>query len=1419
MNKDFILEIAHSCAKLTRGRHEVTLRDGTVFPVYIRHVNDSCLLDTWASSKNLLASPHHKVSSLIRSTSFIEENIASTETRNAHSFIEQLASSFSIPLLISNTSPEISKFIWNPPTSVPHISPIICIVLNELTGQATFTYYNEPKKLKKLSFYSLFPQYAPTANSMVFKFYIAQLLALFKECHAKNFYPMFDPSIILINEHHWIWLKLDDALENVSRTKFFTKEEKETAPPTSETDLKKATREWCSGKLTNFDYLMLLNKFAGRKSGDHTRHPVMPWVSDFTSPDSNYRPLNRTKYRLAKGEAQLVEQYSKQTPSYHVPELLSDICYMVYRARVESRENLSKHVRTQWVPEEYPTSMSRLYTYTPDECIPEFFNDPSIFKSIHSDMADLQLPEWAPTPEKFVKWHREVLESNVVSEALHSWIDLTFGYLLTGKAAVNALNVHLSFTEHVQKENIVGPVQLFEKPHPRRFAKNFDICSNPLNEDAIVENNLGELFSKECSLTELYKNIISIHKADTPAALQSFQSIAVVILELLLPVQFRDILPGNTSMKLRRAQQLIQHKLGEIPGYLRRPLKRVLLAHTNEDPISIKNILHELNHFYNLPNVMTDIHYNLVKYFDNDYLITTTSPFSYNNFNNDHLFRNKIKVLEHCADFPSMGSIWLDFFTKLLTNRRIAAKVCYVLLPQLSKTYERQEIMKVLQPICNVFDLKTSNLIMVLDTQFLINCSMTFGSQNFLETIVPKFLELVVVARDNLYQAVREIILWVARRYGPNLTAKYITSKLLCLLPTCYTNADQRIIVGSPDSLTYEVTGDLPFQNVSKCLVEIAIMFGSSFITVQYLPFCADVFEQAHGRTVILTAWESAMIASVVLLRKLVDCLTDKNLMDQLEDVVVGKILFNAVKLITSTSLNFSTKDGRKLLAYKTMSSLHSIADRLGAENVERYMAFAIQRLFSTFSVLYELDDNGGLKELEARHTELSSIFTPNFALLLVHLFSFTCGRQYTFSIIQNKELINKLEASAQLTPVLPQLDPRLRYGGSMPKSITSSPSSSNSLSRSLPSGNRISTFYVPESSHTPPTSSLEENFAPDSVTDCQRVNDDNQTHLQGTWVDHFRGILTAFSPFVAFDQIQLSSFIGHSSAIKKTYVMENENSFISASADKTIKLWSLKNFSEVCTAQMTYERHSKAVVDVLMLESEGKIVSTDGALHIWDPFCDKTLRRPTWQDSGIDVNVNGIAQQNSSTVLVSSQTSPFVLTYDTRVLDWANRFAVVPPSEVTHGVRIISISPNRNYLAVGLATGYLSMLDLRAGRVIGYVNVSDSEIVQLEWLSDDLVVAVNADHTSMMYELTNKMRQFGHLKEPITGVYTINDREYLTLHPMNRLRFHVDGDYRTEVKIHSEIIGGGSISTLSYMKLNQMFLVGSSSGSFRLVC
>lgn len=133
------------------------------------------------------------------------------------------------------------------------------------------------------------------------------------------------------------------------------------------------------------------------------------------------------------------------------------------------------------------------------ELTPEFFYLPEMFTNVNGYdfgtsetsgevVNDVVLPPWAKgDPSIFVAKHREALESAYVSEHLHQWIDLIFGYKQRGDAAIQATNVfhHLSYQgakdldsidDEMERLATIGiihnfgqtPEQVFQRPHDAR---------------------------------------------------------------------------------------------------------------------------------------------------------------------------------------------------------------------------------------------------------------------------------------------------------------------------------------------------------------------------------------------------------------------------------------------------------------------------------------------------------------------------------------------------------------------------------------------------------------------------------------------------------------------------------------------------------------------------------------------------------------------------------------------------------------------------------------------------------------------------------------------------------------------------------------------------------------------------------------
>ncbi|KAM0936615.1 putative transcription factor WD40-like family [Dioscorea sansibarensis] len=284
---------------------------------------------------------------------------------------------------------------------------------------------------------------------------------------------------------------------------------------------KSFSKRWQNGEISNFQYLMHLNTLAGRGYSDLTQYPVFPWVLadyesdvlDLSNPRS-FRKLDKPMgCQTVEGEEEFKKRYESwddpDVPKFHYGSHYSSagiVLFYLLRLPPFSTENqtlqggqfdhadrLFNSVRDTWL-----SAAGKGNTSDVKELIPEFFYMPEFLenrfnldlgeKQSGEKVGDVLLPPWAKgSAREFIKKHREALESDYVSENLHHWIDLIFGYKQRGKAAEDAVNVfyHYTYEGNVDIDSVSDPAmkasilaqinhfgqtpkQLFLKPHVKR---------------------------------------------------------------------------------------------------------------------------------------------------------------------------------------------------------------------------------------------------------------------------------------------------------------------------------------------------------------------------------------------------------------------------------------------------------------------------------------------------------------------------------------------------------------------------------------------------------------------------------------------------------------------------------------------------------------------------------------------------------------------------------------------------------------------------------------------------------------------------------------------------------------------------------------------------------------------------------------
>jgi hypothetical protein len=260
--------------------------------------------------------------------------------------------------------------------------------------------------------------------------------------------------------------------------------------------INRVTNRWRRRKISNFDYLMQLNKLSGRTYNDLGQYPVFPWVisgyqsttldlDDTTifrnltvpigamSPERLQPLIERMAFVEREEERCLFQAfYSSQAVVIGFlirQEPFTSLHIEFQSGRFDQQGRLFTSIPRAWESVVHSTMDFR-------ELIPEFFYSPDFLINsngfdLGQDVGDGELPPWASSAHDFITKNRAALESPFVTAFLPRWIDMIFGFTSRGCEAESINNI---FSPYFYPEVITPAIRSDQERFA--FARNYAAC-------------------------------------------------------------------------------------------------------------------------------------------------------------------------------------------------------------------------------------------------------------------------------------------------------------------------------------------------------------------------------------------------------------------------------------------------------------------------------------------------------------------------------------------------------------------------------------------------------------------------------------------------------------------------------------------------------------------------------------------------------------------------------------------------------------------------------------------------------------------------------------------------------------------------------------------------------------------------------
>ena len=435
---------------------------------------------------------------------------------------------------------------------------------------------------------SYFIVFNPETREIIFDQIISNIDAIYSSNPDKKI-PIIKPSII--NKENIFYMKhtplqflsssdIEHLMKNHKKKKYCTKKTNYKSVLDGNSFRDEICTYWSKYKITNYDYLILLNTLAGRTFNDLSQYFIFPWIIKGFNKDilnwissSIYRDLSVPIYACDADIEKIKNKYELlDDEKYHSGTFFSAhtfVCYFLVRvhpfieihleiqgARFDARARMfNGAAQLSDIAEKFQELIPHLF-YLPELYIKLNY----ILEDIEKDdeiMSDFVLPIWSKDdPRKFSLILRKLLENKKISKSLNQWIDLIFGYQQRGPNAEKALNTYRNSCYPLNKTDIENMTKsgeivsfLYEKQELGYIPKQLFTSKHKMKEKA--NENKRIFFNNEEKMKQL---IIKKIKED---------------LKKLSFNEFNDIIfPEQSSMNNLKNKSFYQGGISSLPSLM-----------------------------------------------------------------------------------------------------------------------------------------------------------------------------------------------------------------------------------------------------------------------------------------------------------------------------------------------------------------------------------------------------------------------------------------------------------------------------------------------------------------------------------------------------------------------------------------------------------------------------------------------------------------------------------------------------------------------------------------------------------------------------------------------------------------------------------------------------------------------------------